>query len=101
MQLDNDALCKRIADEIGEVFPTWQAPLESYVIREKRATFVCHKGINTRRPQTTTPVSGCLLAGDYTATEYPATLEGAVRSGVKAARHVIKLSDSGVVQDSA
>lgn len=53
------------------------------VIREKRATFACQPGIS--RPAFTTSSPHLLLAGDYTWAEYPATLEGAVRSGRRAA----------------
>ena len=54
-------------------------------IVEKRATFACTPGL--QRPGTV--VAGCLLAcGDYIAGPYPATLEGAVRSGLAAARRV-------------
>ena len=61
-------------------------------IIEKRATYACVP--NMQRPSNRTPVSGLYLAGDYTAgpdpTEaYPATLEGAVRSGVECARLII------------
>lgn len=91
MDMENDALCIKVINEIARVFPEWPEPIESFVIREKRATFLCRTGINSIRPSTSTPVEGCLLAGDYTATDYPATLEGAVRSGIKAAHHVIKL----------
>jgi len=89
MQLDNDALRIQVINELSRVFPDWPEPVESYVIRERRATFLCRTGINAIRPATRTPVSGCLLAGDYTATGYPATLEGAVRSGIKAAQYII------------
>ncbi|RIX45564.1 MAG: FAD-dependent oxidoreductase [Rhodocyclales bacterium GT-UBC] len=54
------------------------------VIREKRATFSCRPGI--ARPGETTTHPRIRLAGDYTFAEYPATLEGAVRSGLRAAR---------------
>ena len=90
MDMDNDALCIKVIDEVARAFPEWPEPVESFVIRERRATFLCRTGINSIRPSTRTPVEGCLLAGDYTATYYPATLEGAVRSGINAARHVIK-----------
>ncbi|MCK4410903.1 FAD-dependent oxidoreductase, partial [Candidatus Bipolaricaulota bacterium] len=41
------------------------------------------------RPQSITPIDGLLLAGDHTATGWPSTLEGAVRSGLTAARNVM------------
>jgi len=53
------------------------------VISEKRATFSCTPGLV--RPANDLGVPGLALAGDYTAGDYPATLEGAVRSGIKAA----------------
>ena len=52
-------------------------------IVEKRATFACTPGLD-RPPMTVAP--GLLAAGDYVAGPYPATLEGAIRSGVAAAR---------------
>jgi squalene-associated FAD-dependent desaturase len=57
------------------------------VIREKRATFSCQPGIP--RPACVTSHPCVLLAGDYTWADYPATLEGAVRSGKRAA-HVLR-----------
>lgn len=48
-------------------------------ITERRATYACVPGMN--RPDNRTPLPGLYLAGDYTRGDYPATLEGAVRSG--------------------
>ncbi|MDY0310207.1 MAG: hydroxysqualene dehydroxylase HpnE [Castellaniella sp.] len=53
------------------------------LVTERRATFDAVPGL--RRPGTITPWPGLLLAGDWTDTAYPAVLEGAVRSGLKAA----------------
>ncbi|MBI3776817.1 MAG: FAD-dependent oxidoreductase, partial [Gammaproteobacteria bacterium] len=88
MELSNDELIQRVRDEIAQRYPAWPTHYSSMVIREKRATFACRVGINTLRPANTTPVRGLWLAGDYTATGYPATLEGAVRSGVDCARQI-------------
>jgi len=62
--------------------PRWQR-----VIAERRATFSCRPGLV--RPGNATPVRGFVLAGDYTASDYPATLEAAIRSGVAAADLVL------------
>jgi squalene-associated FAD-dependent desaturase len=57
------------------------------VIAEKRATFECADGIE--RPPTRTALPDIHLAGDYTASDYPATIETAVRSGIAAANQVL------------
>lgn len=91
MALDAKALGARVADEIAGRFRHWPAAQQIRVVREKRATFLCDVGSNRRRPSHATPQPGLWLAGDYTDTGYPATLEGAVRSGVQCARRIIDL----------
>jgi squalene-associated FAD-dependent desaturase len=56
------------------------------LIDEKRATFIARPGL--RRPTNRTPWSRVMVAGDWTDTGYPAVLEGAVRSGLQAAREL-------------
>ena len=90
LQLDNDTLISRIADELARLFPNWPAHENAFVIREKRATFASRVDINRIRPDNHSPVEGLWLTGDYTRTGYPATLEGAVRSGVQCASLVDK-----------
>jgi predicted NAD/FAD-dependent oxidoreductase len=63
------------------------------IISEKRATFSCTP--NLQRPANDTGLKGLFLAGDYTASDYPATLEGAVRSGREAARQLMLQSEEG------
>lgn len=67
-----------------------QTPLPPIIAREliteKRATFVAKTGLE--RPQTNTPWRGIQLAGDWVQNEYPAVLEGAVRSGIAAANAI-------------
>jgi zeta-carotene desaturase len=60
------------------------------VLREAEATFASDPAAETLRPKATTPVPGLYLAGDWTATGLPATIEGAVRSGFAAADAVGK-----------
>jgi len=89
MQLDNEQLIAQIKKEIALLYPDWPEASDAMVIREKRATFHCSSDINHSRPQNKTPVEGLWLAGDYTDTGYPATLEGAVRSGLQCAQQII------------
>lgn len=89
IRLDNEGLVARLADEIAALCGMAVRHEGAFVIREKRATFSCKVGINQRRPGVRTAVDGLWLAGDFTATGYPATLEGAVRSGVACARAIM------------
>ena len=82
-ELSKEELVSKIDAELRAALGALPDPLWLQVITEKRATFSCRPGL--RRPDGTTPVSGLLLAGDYIASEYPATLEAAVRSGIRAA----------------
>jgi squalene-associated FAD-dependent desaturase len=59
--------------------------LHSVVVKEKRATFVPAPGLESKRPSARTKYQNLFLAGDWTNTGFPATIEGAVRSGVEAA----------------
>jgi uncharacterized protein with NAD-binding domain and iron-sulfur cluster len=62
--------------------------LRSLVLREPEATFVCDPAAEEIRPGPETPIRGLFLAGDWTNTGLPATIEGAVRSGRVAASRV-------------
>jgi squalene-associated FAD-dependent desaturase len=81
-ELSKDALASKIDTELRAALGALPDPRWSQVITEKRATFSCRPGL--KRPEGTTPISGLLLAGDYVASEYPGTLEAAVRSGIAA-----------------
>ncbi len=60
--------------------------VDSTVTKERRATFRAAPGTGSIRPGPVTARSGLVLAGAWTATGWPATMEGAVRSGIDAAR---------------
>lgn len=59
--------------------------LKSAVLKEARATFSVTPGLDASRPPQATAYPGLYLAGDWTATDWPSTMEGAVRSGRMAA----------------
>ncbi len=81
--LNDGELATALTAELALSGPaTWQK-----VIREKRATFACRPKL--ARPDFKTADPRIVLAGDYTWADYPATLEGAVRSGRRAAHAVL------------
>ncbi len=88
-RLSRQALGQRIAEELAAHFPHWPAPLWCDSLTEKRATFACTVAGAQDRPGNSTALTGLWLAGDYTDTGYPATLEGAVRSGTAAAEALL------------
>ncbi|MBI5435980.1 MAG: FAD-dependent oxidoreductase [Nitrosomonadales bacterium] len=86
-ELEHEQLAQKVAQELREQLDITAAPLWHRVIAEKRATFSCEP--NLHRPAHITPLASVLLAGDYTAGDYPATLEGAVMSGLCCAGEII------------
>ena len=82
-ELSREELAHKVITELGEEFGIAEQPDWFQVIAEKRATFCCAP--NLHRPSQLTALPNFLLAGDYTEGEYPATLEGAVHSGIRCA----------------
>ena len=74
-------ICK--ASGVSGDLPPWQ------IVRERRATFEATPEQNALRPGATTAQKNLFLAGDWTATGLPATIEGSVRSGDRAADLVL------------
>jgi hydroxysqualene dehydroxylase len=82
-ELPQEELAQKVIAELREAFGIAELPQWFKVIAEKRATFCCSP--NLQRPSQLTSLPRLLLAGDYTKGDYPATLEGAVISGLKCA----------------
>lgn len=86
-RMDQDELALLVAKELHQVFPQLLKPLWHKVIAEKRATFACTPF--QARPANKTAQAGLYLAGDYTYADYPATIEGAIRSGLNCANLIV------------
>jgi squalene-associated FAD-dependent desaturase len=90
MQHTKDELARMIWRDVQRVLdvpddmPPWQ------VVRERRATFAATPAQNAKRPGVRTPWRNLALAGDWTDTGLPATIESAVRSGARAAAFVMQ-----------
>jgi squalene-associated FAD-dependent desaturase len=85
IEAPREELATKIWEDIAAItgasheLPPW------IIIKERRATFAALPDENARRPRAETPWRNLLLAGDWTATGLPATIEGAIRSGNRAA----------------
>lgn len=85
MDTPRDELARTVWREVAELagrppeMPAWQ------VVRERRATFAATPEQEAKRPAVRTLLTNVYIAGDWTATGLPATIEGAIRSGEKAA----------------
>ncbi|MGO4705255.1 hydroxysqualene dehydroxylase HpnE [Microvirga sp. 2MCAF38] len=92
LDLPREALAEAIWNDVSTLtglprdLPPWQ------IVKERRATFAATPDEVARRPPARTHIPGLILAGDWTATELPATIEGAIRSGYKAASVVASAS---------
>ena len=73
---------------IAGPLPPWQ------IVRERRATFAALPAEDAKRPSPRTRWNNLLLAGDWTATGLPATIEGSIRSGNRAAELIATMSET-------
>jgi squalene-associated FAD-dependent desaturase len=83
---------QRIVAEVAKLFPEAAVAslVRARVVTEHAATFSAVPGIDRFRPGQETPIDNLFLAGDWTATGWPATMEGAVRSGYLAAEAILQ-----------
>ena len=88
---DRSDVVRQVIDDLITIWPTArQARLvQSKVVSEQHAVFTPAPNLDYVRPSAATKVSGLFLAGDWTRTGWPATMEGAVRSGYLAAEALL------------
>ncbi len=89
---DKEAIRDALLAELAEIWPATREAklLRWWVVTEHGATFAVRPGIDAHRPAQRSPIEGLFLAGDWTKTGWPATMEGAVRSGYLAAEGVLQ-----------
>ncbi len=90
--LDKAAIVELALADLAGLWPAIRAAklVRSWVVTEHGATFSVRPGVEALRPPQRTPVDGLYLAGDWTDTGWPATMEGAVRSGYLAAEGILR-----------
>lgn len=91
----NEAIAMRLWPEVRAALGLANGPLPPWrIVKEKRATISQTPAEDRRRPQAKTAWCNLVLAGDWTATGLPATIEGSIRSGFRAAELVVTSSSS-------
>lgn len=87
LETPRNEIIELAVNELAEFFPAVRAARleKAQVIKEVRATFSAGPGLEAVRPGAITPLTNFFLAGDWTRSGWPATMEGAVRSGYIAA----------------
>jgi squalene-associated FAD-dependent desaturase len=90
--LGREEVESRVVAELRQLFPALAEArlLRAKVVTEHAATFSAVPGVDRWRPVQESPVRNLLLAGDWTRTGWPATMEGAVRSGYLAAEAILR-----------
>lgn len=81
---------RKVTAELTQIYPALAAArvIRSRVVTEKSATFSAVPGVDRHRPGPRCGIDNLILAGDWTDTGWPATMEGAVRSGYRAAEAI-------------
>jgi squalene-associated FAD-dependent desaturase len=87
-----DDVLRQVVAELADVWPATSAArlLRWRIISEQAAVFSVRPGVEHLRPPQATPICNLALAGDWTRTGWPSTMEGAVRSGYLAAECVMR-----------
>jgi zeta-carotene desaturase len=81
--MSRGAIIELALRELAEFLPAVREAklVRAHVVKEVRATFSARPGVEQFRPDATTPIANLTLAGDWTRSGWPSTMEGAVRSG--------------------
>ena len=89
---NEDELSEEIQNEIRQLFPKSQAAtlLRLKVVTDPNSVFSVSPGADSLRPDAKTGNAGVYVAGDWTKTGWPATMEGAIRSGQLAAEEILR-----------
>ena len=86
LSLGQEELARALWCDVAQALDLGATSLPAHrIVREKRATFDQTPANEALRPDACTPLANLFLAGDWTATGLPATIEGAIRSGRRAA----------------
>ena len=92
-KMKKEAIIEKVLAEVHRYFPEAKnvSIIGSHVIKAQRATFRAGVGQNGLRPQCITTCRNLFLAGDWTATKLPATIESAITSGNRAAKVICSM----------
>jgi squalene-associated FAD-dependent desaturase len=95
----NDEIMRRITTELAQLLPDAARArvVRARVVTEHDATFSAVPGVDRWRPNQVAPIENLYLAGDWTQTGWPATMEGAVRSGYLAAEAICQCRGMNVL----
>jgi squalene-associated FAD-dependent desaturase len=88
--MGHDEVQQVVVEELARLFPVAATLRRARVVTEHAATFSATPGVDRWRPSQASPVANLFVAGDWTATGWPATMEGAVRSGYLAAEALLE-----------
>lgn len=95
IKLDNQSLIEEIYSELRIYFPIFNKEnvIDVKIIKEKRATFIPDVASNSLRKNIKSNFENLFFAGDWTDTDLPATIEGAILSGVKTAQNILSINE--------
>ncbi|MCA8997913.1 MAG: hydroxysqualene dehydroxylase HpnE [Planctomycetaceae bacterium] len=88
----SESVIAQVANELRQIWPATKSAtlVHSRMVTERRAVFSATPGIDQWRPPQQTAIPSLQIAGDWTQTGWPATMEGAVRSGYLAAMNILR-----------